>query len=238
MVLSSLDTLGLSENTAVLLFGDHGWQLGEHNIWAKMTNFELAVRVPMIMRAPWIPGGAGKVANALVEAVDWYPTLAELANLPDPKLLGEQLNGTSLVPVLRDPLGTSIKSAAFSQFAKRSLHHPFDIVPRFDKHQTEVMGYSVRVEDWRYTAWFGVPLGQISPNTSDIIATELYTHLDDDGDLDFCGENVNLVHDPAHGTVVHELHMMILNYIQVWPQNSTTSLSFSDVQAAPTLFVT
>lgn len=214
-VLDELDLLGLTENTAVLFFGDHGYHLGEHDTWAKMTNFEVALRIPMIIRAPWIPASAGQVTEALAEAVDFYPTLAELAGLPDPRAEGEDVNGTSLVPVLADPSATSLKAAAFSQFAKPSRENPFWYWPTPRRNETEIMGYSVRVPDWRYTAWFGFEGQQVVPVTDWILGRELYTHFGDDGDPDFDGESVNLASDPAHAETVRRLHALILDYIRL-----------------------
>mmetsp|Transcript_44625 Transcript_44625/g.81456 ORF Transcript_44625/g.81456 Transcript_44625/m.81456 type:complete len:201 (+) Transcript_44625:3-605(+) len=182
-----------------------------------MTNFEIAVRIPLIIRVPWLASGHGKVTDVLAEAVDLYPTLVELAGLPDPREHGEQLNGTSLVRVLRDPSDVGFKTAAFSQLSKQHRDKPFDCYPYYHKKQIEVMGYSVRVESWRYTAWFGVPKGTLKPNTADLIARELYSHELDDGDFDFGGESINVVDDPKHRSLVEVLHKMILDYIQVWP---------------------
>eukprot|EP00403_Amphidinium_massartii_P007535 CAMPEP_0178375700 /NCGR_PEP_ID=MMETSP0689_2-20121128/3024_1 /TAXON_ID=160604 /ORGANISM="Amphidinium massartii, Strain CS-259" /LENGTH=496 /DNA_ID=CAMNT_0019995703 /DNA_START=155 /DNA_END=1645 /DNA_ORIENTATION=+ len=220
-VLDAVEELGLKDDTAVLVFGDHGWQLGEHDTWAKMTNFELAVRIPMIIRAPWISGGVGTVTDVLAEAVDFYPTLAELAGLPDPKEMGEEVNGTSLVPAMRDPGATGIKTAAYSQFGKRSLSNPYDISPQFTKEETEAMGYSVRVDNWRYTAWFRVPKGTMKPDLTDVLARELYSHAGDDGDFDFSGEDANVVDEPARKHTVARLHRMIEAYVQIWPMSSS-----------------
>ena len=84
--------------------GDHGWQLGEMDEWRKMTNWELGVRVPLIIRAPWVATGHA-VSDALVEAVDLYPTFAELAGLPPPGSGAngypvQHLEGRSIVPNL------------------------------------------------------------------------------------------------------------------------------------------
>ena len=66
-----------------------GWQLGEHDTWAKMTNFEVALRTPLIIRAPWMKASSGRVTSVLAEAVDFYPTLAALVGLPDPITMGQ-----------------------------------------------------------------------------------------------------------------------------------------------------
>ena len=77
-MLDELDRLGLREKTIVVLWGDHGWHLGEHGMWCKHTNFEVATRVALIISAPG-QKNAGKTTDALAEFVDIYPTLCELA---------------------------------------------------------------------------------------------------------------------------------------------------------------
>ena len=111
-VLDQLDTLGLTEKTVVLLCGDHGFHLGEHETWGKNTLFEVALRSPLIVS---IPGQeqVGVETDALVELVDIYPTLCDACQLPIP----EQLEGLSMVPVIREPT-TPWKSAAFSKIGK------------------------------------------------------------------------------------------------------------------------
>lgn len=129
-VLAELDRLGLRERTVVVLWGDHGWQLGEHGLWCKHTNFEVATRTPLIVS---VPGQAnrGVRTDALVELVDIYPTLAELCGLPVP----EGLEGTSLVPVMNAP-DRPRKGAAFSQYPRG-----------------KAMGHSMRTDRFRYTEW-------------------------------------------------------------------------------------
>ncbi|HEV2295955.1 MAG TPA: sulfatase [Tepidisphaeraceae bacterium] len=97
-LMSALDEHGLRDNTIVILWGDHGYHLGEQGTWNKRTNWEIATRVPMIIAAPG-QAAVNKQTNALVELVDIYPTLAELCALPLP----EQLEGTSFVPLLSNP---------------------------------------------------------------------------------------------------------------------------------------
>ena len=99
-VLDELERLGLADNTIVVLWGDHGFSLGEHGLWVKHSPFELANRIPLIVRAP---GGEPGVAHGLVESVDIYPTLVELSGLPRPgHLQGEDftaaLRGTDHAP--------------------------------------------------------------------------------------------------------------------------------------------
>lgn len=96
-VLEELDRLGLAENTIVILWGDHGWNLGEHTLWCKHACFETSMRVPLIVRAPGVKGG---VATAgLTELIDVYPSLCELAGVPVPS----HVQGRSFVPLLSNP---------------------------------------------------------------------------------------------------------------------------------------
>lgn len=110
-VLEALDELDLAKNTIIVLWGDHGWHLGDHGMWSKHSNYEQATRLPLLVAAP-APGtttalSPGAKTPALVENVDIYPTLCELADLPTP----ERLDGKSFVPVLKDPTQTTRESA-------------------------------------------------------------------------------------------------------------------------------
>jgi hypothetical protein len=119
-----------------------------------MTNFELGVHIPLIIRVPWMVNAEGQESNVLAEMVDVFPTLAALAGLPDPKTMvgSTGINGTSLAPIFVNPANTSIKVAAFSQFSKNNIGIYVD--PTFPRNATQLMGYSVRTAEWRYTAWF------------------------------------------------------------------------------------
>eukprot|EP00040_Diaphanoeca_grandis_P004694 m.29786 g.29786 ORF g.29786 m.29786 type:complete len:674 (-) comp16159_c0_seq1:187-2208(-) len=120
-VLDQLDTMGLTDSTAVVFTGDHGWNLGEHDIWCKMTNFETGTRVPLLFRAPWMKNAVGVKTKALAELVDMYPTLSELVLGPNMLPTGQggaNLGGTSLVPVFANPTGPGVKDVALSQFPR------------------------------------------------------------------------------------------------------------------------
>jgi iduronate 2-sulfatase len=134
-VLAELDRLGLRTNTIVILWGDNGWKLGEHDAWCKHTDVENDANVPLLLSVPGMKN-AGTHTDALVEFVDIYPTLCELAGLPLPG----HLEGTSLKPLLDDPK-RPWKSAAFSQY------------PRSQKGG--LMGYSMRTDRYRFTVWVG-----------------------------------------------------------------------------------
>lgn len=96
-VLGELERLGLEKDTLVVLWGDHGWNLGEHTMWCKHSTFETSMHAPLIVRAPGFP--AGQLTDALTEFIDIYPSLCELAGLPLP----EHLQGRSFRPLLREP---------------------------------------------------------------------------------------------------------------------------------------
>ena len=108
-ILQELDRLGLRQSTAVVFLSDHGYHLGEHGFWQKANLHEEVIRVPLIISAPGLPSGR---SSSIVELVDLYPTLADLAGLPIP----DDLHGVSLVPVLRDP-SLQVKPGGLS-FAK------------------------------------------------------------------------------------------------------------------------
>jgi len=109
-VMGTLDELGLRENTIVILWGDHGWHLGEHNFWGKHNVMHLATNAPMIVSAPGFK--AGQKSDRLVEFVDIYPSLCELAGV---KTVNKGLQGTSFAPLLKNP-DRPWKKAAFSKF--------------------------------------------------------------------------------------------------------------------------
>ncbi len=139
-IIDTLDELELTENTVIVLWGDHGYHLGEQGLWCKSTNFELDARTPLIISAPGV-SKAGVHSQSIVEALDIYPTLADLCGL---KTSGK-LAGLSLRPVLVNPKA-EVKQAAFSQFVR-----PYAAL----RNQPPThMGYSVRTKEWRCTAWF------------------------------------------------------------------------------------
>ena len=146
-LLDELDALGLRENTIIVLWGDHGYHLGEQDLWCKSTNFELSARVPVIISAPGT-GKAGVSCDAVIESVDLYPTLIDLCEIP----AKGDLSGQSLKPLLTDPSG-EWKNIAFNQFAR-----PYGAAIGANQPVSH-MGYSVRTDSWRYTAWYNVNTG-------------------------------------------------------------------------------
>jgi len=136
-VLDELDRLGLGSNTIVLLWGDHGWHLGDHGSWTKHTNYEQANRIPLIIAAPGVTKGGGRTMQP-AGTVDIYPTLAELAGLRTDGL-PQKLDGVSLVPVLRDP------SARVREFTTH-------VFPR-QRGREHVLGRAVRTGRYRLIEW-------------------------------------------------------------------------------------
>jgi len=130
-LLDELQRLGLRDNTAIVLWGDHGWNLGEHGWWSKNTNYEISTRTAMMASVPGLTRGG--TTAALVELVDVYPTVCELAGLP----LFDYLEGTSFVPLLSDP-GRPWKRAAFSIWiGSRSMRTDRYRLTRYDEAVSE-----------------------------------------------------------------------------------------------------
>jgi arylsulfatase A-like enzyme len=132
-VLEALESLGLADNTIVVFTSDHGYHMGQHGLWQKMSLFENSARVPLIISAPGAKA-KGQSTKSLAELVDLYPTLADLCGLPAPAYL----DGKSQRPVL-DDASKSVKDAAFTQLRRGEKLH----------------GYSIRTPRWRYTLWGG-----------------------------------------------------------------------------------
>ncbi|MDG1896960.1 MAG: sulfatase [Fuerstiella sp.] len=135
LLFDALKRTGHWDDTIVVLTSDHGYQLGEHFMWGKVTLFEVCDRVPLVVRVPSISKTgqtvAGSSSEGLVELVDLFPTLAELCNVTPP----DDVQGRSLVPMLNDA------TAAGKQFA-------YTVVSR-----GSALGRAIRTSRWRYTKW-------------------------------------------------------------------------------------
>lgn len=196
MMVDALEIAGVRDNTIVIVWGDHGWHLGDMGVWGKATNYEIATRVPLMI---WTPDmkSRGTPTDALVELVDLYPTLCELAGLPVPK----HVEGHSFVPLLDHPQ-QPWKRAAFSQYPNPALRewaaNPLSPGMRetwfgqliteveqriieqqgdqwnrelFEKH---LMGYTMRTDRYRLVVWRDHRDTEAEP-----IYLELYDHRTD-----------------------------------------------------------
>jgi arylsulfatase A-like enzyme len=217
-VLKAIDDLGFTNDTVVALMADHGYQLGEHSMWEKYTNWELSTRVPMMLSVPWKPQSHGIVSTALVENVDMYPTLAAAAGLPAPPMdcdnitkypggfNGTCIEGSDLTPLLDEPF-RPWKKAAFSQYARCNLNKTTGYYSRCsgsDRSQIEVMGYSIRTTNFRFTEWFDFNTTALRPDFSNTVAMELYDHTNDEGNDFNSYDQVNLADHPDYATIVKE----------------------------------
>ncbi|MBX7208768.1 MAG: sulfatase-like hydrolase/transferase [Verrucomicrobiaceae bacterium] len=152
-LLDALEAEGLADNTIIVLWGDHGWQLGDHGLWHKHTNFEIATRAPLLISVPQ-QKTAGQKCDAPVEFLDVYPTLADVCGLSIPA----GLDGKSLKPYLENAKAP-MQKVAISQYPRGTPDGP-------------AMGYSIRDEHYRCTFWR-------ERSGEKIVATELYDELAD-----------------------------------------------------------
>lgn len=183
-LLDRLETLGLNTNTIVVIWGDHGFHLGDHSEWAKHTNLEQAAHAPLIIYSPFT-GQAGAKPTAPAAFVDIYPTLCELAGLPIPEqplaeneaptapASGRALKGSSLIPMMNDP-SVSLRTGALTLFSRNGA-----------------MGYSYRTERYRYIEW-------VDTGDNAIVARELY-----DYEVDPL-ETVNLAGEPGFDALMYQ----------------------------------
>ncbi|MCI4669202.1 MAG: sulfatase [Bacteroidia bacterium] len=131
--------IGIYENTIIVLWGDHGWKLGDHNSWGKMTNYNIDLKVPVIIRYP-NQKNRGVHSYEITELVDLFPTICELADLDVP----DYMQGRSMVPLMDKP-DKKWKSAAFSQFHRR---------PKVSADGKRYMGYSINTSTYHYIEWY------------------------------------------------------------------------------------
>lgn len=212
-MIRGLEEAGVRDNTIIIVWSDHGWHLGEMGIWGKATNYEIGTRVPLIIWTPDMPTDTrGKTTDALVELVDMYPTLTELAGLELPK----HLEGQSFVPLLENPNKTW-KGAAFSQFPTPALRewaaNPLsqgmretyfgplikEVEGRIKQQQKEnwdrdlfenrLMGYSMRTANYRFIVWKDYTEIDAEP-----LFFELYDHQKDPNEtVNIAEENPEVV---------------------------------------------
>lgn len=183
-LLNELDRLGIADNTIIVLWGDHGWHLGDHGLWNKHTNFENATRATLLFSVPGIKGGTK--TSSITEFVDVYPTIVDLLKLPIPA----DLDGKSLVPLIKNP-SVSIHSFAVSQYPRPN----------------GIMGYTIRSDKYRYTIWLENYKSYDPFDEKKIIAQELYDYEKDPQ------EKVNAVSNASYASVVKDLSQKLSQHL-------------------------
>jgi iduronate 2-sulfatase len=178
-LLEGLKENGLDENTIVILWGDHGWKLGEHGMWCKHTQFELDNHVPMLIKTPG-QKIKGTKTEALVEFVDIYPSLCELAGIEIPA----HVQGTSFAPVVNNP-DIKWKEGALSYWPLGRTNP-----------EMLIMGYTIQTHRYRYTEW-------IKESTGELMARDLFDHQSDSD------ENFNISNNPENGELIDDLSKLL-----------------------------
>lgn len=157
-ILDEVEALGLDDNTIVVLWGDHGWHLGEHRIFGKHTSFEKALKSVLIMRTPQMKN-PGRPTEALVQSIDLYPTLAGLCGLTPP----EDIDGRPFLDLLDEP---NLAGPKYALSYNQSYGAPFSGLPR-------LFAVTLRTRDYRYIQW------QRNLGLGEILFQELYDHRSD-----------------------------------------------------------
>ena len=199
ILLNAMDSLGLMKNTIVILWGDHGWHLGDHNLWCKHTNFEQATHAPLIISAPWLKPS---VTKSMTEFVDIFPTLCDLANVPIPS----HLDGVSIVPIMKDP-NVKLKEISVSQYPRDGS----DVeTSRLGFSEGKCMGYSLRTDRYRFTIWMKDNFRTNRPFDQNlVVATELYDYQKDPD------ETINVVDEKSYAEISKDLKAKMLNYFEL-----------------------
>ena len=198
IIMEGLEKYGYLNDTIISFIGDHGYHLGEQGEWSKITNFELGVRVPMIIRIPGINEGLS--SDYFAELLDLFPTIVEAAGLEINTTLKEQLEGKSLVGLIEQPEETPAwPNYAYSQYPREG----------------SFMGLSLRTDNWRYTEWCGFDNNTVNPHPiwNNTVGIELYNHnssIISENDLN-AYENVNLAYNDSYKNVVSELHDILIS---------------------------
>lgn len=204
-ILETLDDTGLAENTIVVLWGDHGYHLGDHGMWNKHSNFEQATFAPLIISAPGYSGN--QKTTGMTEMVDTFPTLVELAGLEAPY----ELEGDSLVPVMKDP-EISVKEYAVSQYPRSGGR----------------MGYALRTDRYRLVMWMKYNWRTTMPfNSGALEAVELYDYEKDPL------ETINVADNPEYADVVEDMRKKMGQYFAQYEEQPETVATSSGTGIRP-----
>jgi arylsulfatase A-like enzyme len=197
ILLNTLDSLGILKNSVVVLWGDHGWHLGDHDLWEKHTTFEQANRSPLLIAAPGMKAGS---STALSEHVDIFPTLCQLAGVPVPT----NLAGKSLVPVLKN------KTAAVKDFAMSQYYRSLSAAEakRLGYAERKMWGYSMRTDKFRFVMWMNDFTSTQSFSPNKVYALELYDFEKDPG------ETVNVANDQRYAKDKDMLYAKMVDFFK------------------------
>ena len=197
ILLNTLESLGTLDNTIIVLWGDHGWHLGDHDLWHKHTNFEEATRAPLIIAGPGI--NAGKTSS-LTEFVDVFPTICDLAGVAVPK----NLDGKSLKPLMLNNK-TKGKEYAISQYPRKLKKAE---MAKLGYTDSKMMGYSLRTDQYRYTIWMNNFTSKDTFNESQVYASEMYDYVKDPL------EKVNVVNDKNYTSISAKLKSKMIAFFK------------------------
>ena len=198
ILLNTLDSLGVLNKTIIVLWGDHGWHLGDHDLWNKHTNLEQATRSPLIIAAPGIKSGK---TNSITEHLDIFPTICDLANVSIPAVL----QGKSLKPIMIDN-SKKFKDYAVSQYPRKLKSAEAKNLGYADP---KLMGYSIRTEKYRYTLWMNNNFTSKEPySDSRVYAKELYDYEKDPL------EKVNVADDKNYKKIAAEMQEKIIDFFK------------------------
>ncbi len=197
ILLNTLEKLGTLNNTIIVLWGDHGWHLGDHDMWGKHTNYEQATKAPLIIAAPGLKAGQTK---SMTEFVDVFPTLCELSGGEVPAYL----DGKSLVPVMKNNKA-SVKEYAMSQYPRKMDKADINKV---EDGKGKLMGYSMRTEQYRYTVWLKNFTSDQVYSADKVYTKELYDYVKDPL------EKVNVSDDTKYAAIVADLDKKMVAYFK------------------------
>ncbi|WP_367388012.1 sulfatase [Lewinella sp. LCG006] len=187
MLLDALEKKGLAENTVIVLWGDHGFHLGDHTLWCKHSNFEQATHIPLMFAGPGVEAGAQ--VSQPVNLVDVFPTLFELSGVTP----SAQTTGKSLVPLLDG----NDKTTLAQDYA----------ISQYQRNKNNTMGYSLRTDRYRYTEWVEEFRSYQPYGKNKVSGVELYDYETDPN------ETRNLAGDPAYAKVVMEMKAKLLAHL-------------------------
>ena len=197
ILLNTLESLGTLENTVIVLWGDHGWHLGDHDLWHKHTNFEQATRAPLIIAGPGIKAGK---TSSLTEFVDVFPTICDLAGVAIPK----NLDGKSLKPLMLNNK-TKGKEYSISQYPRKLKK--LEMIKK-GYADSKMMGYSLRTDQYRFTIWMNNFTSKDTFNESQVYVSEMYDYVKDPL------EKVNVVNDRNYTSISASLKSKMIAFFK------------------------